>query len=155
PLERVSRDVYRFPSFGLYDGQEIVFRRDAAGRVTEAVAATVPFKRRELPVDDDHINARIQAVRPPAELRRDGLPAHPAADPAGLRGPDLVAPRSPDSTIQYDIRYATSNNFMGTPFYTSAHAFMQRPAAEAVVRAAAELRKLGFGLLIHDAYRPW
>jgi D-alanyl-D-alanine dipeptidase len=44
---------------------------------------------------------------------------------------------------------------MGTPFYTSAHAFMQRPAAEAVARASANLRKLGFGLLIHDAYRPW
>jgi D-alanyl-D-alanine dipeptidase len=32
---------------------------------------------------------------------------------------------------------------------------MQRPAAEAVARASAELRKLGYGLLIHDAYRPW
>jgi len=32
---------------------------------------------------------------------------------------------------------------------------MQRPAAEAVVRANAKLRKLGYGLLIHDAYRPW
>src|ERR1043165_7436048 len=44
---------------------------------------------------------------------------------------------------------------MGTPFYASAHAFMQRPAAEAVARASAELKKLGYGLLIHDAYRPW
>jgi D-alanyl-D-alanine dipeptidase len=32
---------------------------------------------------------------------------------------------------------------------------MQRPAAEAVVRANHELKKLGYGLLIHDAYRPW
>jgi D-alanyl-D-alanine dipeptidase len=32
---------------------------------------------------------------------------------------------------------------------------MQRPAAEAVVRANQKLRQLGFGLLIHDAYRPW
>jgi D-alanyl-D-alanine dipeptidase len=32
---------------------------------------------------------------------------------------------------------------------------MQRPAAEGVVRASAELRKLGDGLLIHDSYRPW
>jgi D-alanyl-D-alanine dipeptidase len=115
----------------------------------------VPFKRREMPVDDDHINARIQPVRPPTELRREALAARPPAEPAGLRAPDLVELRSLDPTIHYDIRYATSNNFMGTPFYTSAHAFMQRPAAEAVVRASAELRKLGFGLLIHDAYRPW
>jgi zinc D-Ala-D-Ala dipeptidase len=39
--------------------------------------------------------------------------------------------------------------------YTQARAFMQRPAAEAVVRASRELHKRGYGLLIHDAYRPW
>jgi D-alanyl-D-alanine dipeptidase len=32
---------------------------------------------------------------------------------------------------------------------------MQRPAAEAVVRAHRALAPLGYGLLIHDAYRPW
>lgn len=32
---------------------------------------------------------------------------------------------------------------------------MQRPAAEAVVRANARLKQRGLGLLIHDAYRPW
>jgi len=72
-----------------------------------------------------------------------------------LRDDDLVdiTTQIPDAVL--DIRYATANNFMGTPFYSSAHAFMQRPAAEAVARASAELRKLGYGLLIHDSYRPW
>ena len=32
---------------------------------------------------------------------------------------------------------------------------MQRPAAQAVARAHQKLKSLGFGLLIHDAYRPW
>ena len=32
---------------------------------------------------------------------------------------------------------------------------MQRPAAEAVVRAHQRLKAKGLGLLIHDAYRPW
>jgi len=155
PLERVSADVYRFPKFGLYDGQEIVFHRDANGRATEAVAATVAFKRRELPVDNDHVNFRIEPVRSPDVLRREALAARPPVESPNLRKPDLIELRGLDSTIHYDIRYATSNNFMGTPFYTSAHAFMQRPAAEAVARASAELRKLGFGLLVHDSYRPW
>jgi D-alanyl-D-alanine dipeptidase len=44
---------------------------------------------------------------------------------------------------------------MGTPFYSSARAFMQRPAAEAVARASRTLRPYGYGLLVHDAYRPW
>lgn len=155
PLERVSRDVYRFPNSGLYDGQEIVFRRDASGRVIAAVAATVTFKRRSLPADNDRVSFHITPVRPVTALRKEALAARPPAESGSFRAPDLVELRSVDSTIRYDIRYATSNNFMGTPFYSSAHAFMQRPAAQAVGRAAAELRKLGYGLLIHDAYRPW
>ncbi|PYX72490.1 MAG: hypothetical protein DMG78_12125, partial [Acidobacteria bacterium] len=32
---------------------------------------------------------------------------------------------------------------------------LERPAAEALARVAQKLRPLGYGLLIHDAYRPW
>ena len=32
---------------------------------------------------------------------------------------------------------------------------MQRPAAEALVRVHRGLKDAGYGLLIHDAYRPW
>jgi D-alanyl-D-alanine dipeptidase len=39
--------------------------------------------------------------------------------------------------------------------YTQARAFLQRPAAEALLRAHQKLSHLGYGLLIHDAYRPW
>ncbi|RPH36051.1 D-alanyl-D-alanine dipeptidase, partial [bacterium] len=54
-----------------------------------------------------------------------------------------------------DIRYATENNFMKRRMYDTARAFLQRPAAEAVVRVQKSLRKLGVGLVIFDAYRPW
>jgi D-alanyl-D-alanine dipeptidase len=155
PLERVSRDVYRFPRSGLYDGEEIVFRRGADGTAAVAVTGTVPFKRRTLPADNDRVSFRITPVRPVAELRREALAASPPVETRPLKASDLVELRSLDPGIKYDIRYATPNNFMGTPFYSSAHAFLQRPAAEAVARASAELRKLGYGLLIHDAYRPW
>jgi D-alanyl-D-alanine dipeptidase len=90
-----------------------------------------------------------------SELRREALAASPPVESGNFRVPDLVELKSLDATIKYDIRYATSNNFMGTPFYSSAHAFMQRPAAEAVARVSASLRQLGYGLLIHDSYRPW
>src|SRR5262249_10219420 len=45
--------------------------------------------------------------------------------------------------------------FLGTPLYSSAKAFMQRPAAEALVRASKRLAAQGYVLLIHDGYRPW
>jgi D-alanyl-D-alanine dipeptidase len=69
--------------------------------------------------------------------------------------PDLVELTSLDPTIKLDIRYASTNNFLGAPLYTSAKAFLQRPAAEAVVRAHRKLGEQGYGLLIHDGYRPW
>ena len=40
-------------------------------------------------------------------------------------------------------------------FIRRPRAFMERPAAEALVRAHRALAKEGYGLLIHDAYRPW
>jgi CubicO group peptidase (beta-lactamase class C family)/D-alanyl-D-alanine dipeptidase len=155
PLDRVTRNRYRFPSRGFYDGEEVVFERDAKGTATAVIAGGVRLKRRALPADNDRVNFKITPVRPVADLRKDALAASPPREPAPIKSPDLVELRSLDPTIKYDIRYATANNFMGTPFYSSAHAFMQRDAAEAVVRAAAELRKLGYGLLIHDSYRPW
>ena len=36
-----------------------------------------------------------------------------------------------------------------------ARAFLQRPAAEALLRAHRESMKSGYGLRIFDAYRPW
>ena len=71
------------------------------------------------------------------------------------RSPDLVELVLLDSTLRLDIRYATSNNFMGRPMYDQARAFLQRPAAEALLRAHRVLRGEGYGLLIFDGYRPW
>ncbi len=60
-----------------------------------------------------------------------------------------------DRTIQLDIRYARHDNFVGRPVYLEARAFLQRPAAEALVRVHRSLRPDGFGISIFDAYRPW
>jgi D-alanyl-D-alanine dipeptidase len=98
---------------------------------------------------------RIQPIRPVEELRVEALRAVPPRQPDTLLAPDLVELKSLDPTIQYDIRYATTNNFMSAVFYSQPRAFLQRPAAEAVVRAHQKLKALGYGLLIHDAYRPW
>jgi D-alanyl-D-alanine dipeptidase len=60
-----------------------------------------------------------------------------------------------DPTLHLDIRYATSNNLTGRPVYDEPRAFLQRPAARALVRAHRALIKKGYGLLIFDGYRPW
>jgi D-alanyl-D-alanine dipeptidase len=98
---------------------------------------------------------RIVPLRPVDELRREALAAAPPAEAGPFLAVDLVELTSLDPTIRLDIRYATADNFLSTPVYEEGRAFLQRPAAEALVRAHRALREKGFGLLIHDAYRPW
>lgn len=72
-----------------------------------------------------------------------------------FRKPELVELIILDSTLHLDIKYATENNFLGRAVYSEARAFLQRPAAEALVRVNKKLRSEGYGLLIFDGYRPW
>lgn len=75
---------------------------------------------------------------------------NPNANEADLLELVKIAP-----TIKLDIRYARKDNFVGKKVYPEARAFLQRPAAEAVVRVHNKLRKQGLGLVIFDGYRPW
>lgn len=79
----------------------------------------------------------------------------PPRDPKATRRADLVELVTLDPTIKLDIRYATTNNFMGKVVYPEARAFLQRPAADALLAAHRELARHGYGLMIHDGYRPW
>ena len=104
---------------------------------------------------DSHAQILVTPVRPVPELRAEALAATPPKETGNFRKPDLVELASLDQSIHLDIRYATSNDFLGTPVYSQARAFLQRPAAEALLRVQQKLKPLGYGLLIHDAYRPW
>jgi len=74
---------------------------------------------------------------------------------ANKREADLIELTKLDKTIRLDIRYATDNNFVGRPVYPEARAFLQRPAAEALLKVHHDLKKKGLGLVIFDGYRPW
>jgi zinc D-Ala-D-Ala dipeptidase len=101
------------------------------------------------------VSFRITPLRPVEELRPQALKEQPPHEQGTFLKPDLAELVTLDPTIKLDIRYATSNNFLGTPVYTQARAFLQRPAAEALLRAHRELKAQGYGLIIHDGYRPW
>ncbi len=98
---------------------------------------------------------RITPARPVAQLRAEALAARPPQEKGNFLASDLVDVTKLDPRIKLDIRYATTDDFLSTPVYTSARAFLQRPAAEALLRAHRELMKQGYGVLIFDAYRPW
>jgi zinc D-Ala-D-Ala dipeptidase len=89
------------------------------------------------------------------QLRSDALRAMPPEETGEFRADDLVELVTLDPSLKLDVRYATSNNFLRAPVYPDARVFLQRPAAEAVVRAHQALRPLGYGLVLYDGYRPW
>ena len=76
-------------------------------------------------------------------------------DRAATTMPDLVDLAIMDPRLHFDIRYATRNNFMHRQLYPVARALAQRPAAQALMVAQSLAAADGYGLLIHDAYRPW
>ena len=79
----------------------------------------------------------------------------PPVETGPFRKPDLVELIKLDPTIRLDVRYATKNNFLGKKVYKEQRAFLQRPAAEALVRVNQRLRGQGYGLIVFDGYRPW
>lgn len=98
---------------------------------------------------------RITPLRPAAELLKEARAQTPPQEPGDFLPSDLVDVRSLDKSIALDVRYATAANFLGTPVYGKAQVRLQRAAAEGVVRAHRALKPLGYGLMLHDGYRPW
>ncbi len=97
---------------------------------------------------------RIVPQRPVAELVAECRRMPPPVE-TGRARPALVELVKLEPTLKLDIRYATPENFLSVPVYPEARAFMERSAAEALVRVHRALESAGFGLLIHDSYRPW
>jgi D-alanyl-D-alanine dipeptidase len=127
----------------------------SAGSIVSKLTFDGETYGRSDPDGNSAISFRIRPVRPIDDLRQEAVAASVPVESGQFRKPDLVELAPLDPTIHLDIRYATSNDFLGAPVYTQARAFLQRPAAEALVRAHKKLEQLGYGLLIHDGYRPW
>lgn len=58
--------------------------------------------------------------------------------------------------LRTDLKYAGCDNFVGRPIagYVGKRPILRKDAAAALHRVAQELRPLGYGLIIWDAYRP-
>lgn len=69
----------------------------------------------------------------------------------------MVDPKSIIPDIQYDLRYATHQNFTGKRMYPrKTHtSFLRLTAVKALKKMTDSLRQLGLGIKIFDAYRPF
>jgi D-alanyl-D-alanine dipeptidase len=61
------------------------------------------------------------------------------------------------SGLLLDLRYATKNNFVNKILYTEKprETYLRKPVATALDGVLADLKKMGLGLKIFDAYRPY
>ena len=128
--------------------------RDATGSVVALHHLLESYTRVDAGSDPTHF-FRVQPVHPVDQLTAIALAEKPPKEIGPFRKPELTELATLDSGFRLDIRYAQANNFLGAPVYSEARAFLERPAAEALVRVLHKLKPLGYGLLIHDAYRPW
>jgi CubicO group peptidase (beta-lactamase class C family)/D-alanyl-D-alanine dipeptidase len=155
PLTQVAPNVFRFPDYGLYPLEDLRFRREGPdGVVVAADLGGILFHRRELVGLNEGV-FRIVPQRPVDELVDESLRATPPSEAGDLVASDLVDIRQHAVNIKLDIRYASDDNFLGTPVYSKPAAYLQRSAADALGGISRRLEKLGYGLLVHDAYRPW
>lgn len=150
-LKQNARDKFQSES----NSTPVIFARDSRGKITQVQIGGTAYKRRPLGPEEGSNQLRVEPLRPVPVLLKEARNAQPPPEPGDFLQTDLVELTKLDPTIKLEIRYATTNNFLGTVFYSEPRAFMQRPAAEAVVRVNRKLKASGYGLLVHDAYRPW
>lgn len=69
---------------------------------------------------------------------------------------DFVYLKDMMPNLRSDLRYFGTNNFVGQRIegYNAPKCILSKEAAEALQKVQAELERIGFGLLIYDAYRP-
>jgi D-alanyl-D-alanine dipeptidase len=113
------------------------------------------YKRQPLGPEPGATQLQVKPVRPVPVLLKEALAAQPPQETGDFLATDLVEVRKLDPGIKLDIRYATTNNLFGTVFYSQPRAFLQRAPAEALARVNRKLKSSGYGLLVHDGYRPW
>jgi D-alanyl-D-alanine dipeptidase len=155
PLQETSKDKFQFASNSAHSAYRVVFARDSRGKVTQVVIGQSIYKRRSLGPEEGSNQLRVEPLRPVSALIKEARTAQPPAETGDFLPTDLVELTKLDPTIKLEIRYATTNNLFGTVFYSEPRAFMQRAAAESLVRVNRKLKESGYGLLVHDAYRPW
>lgn len=148
PLREKLHGIYELPAGNPFSAVQIEFVRNTDRNAFNVKIKNTVYER-------SVCSLRITPLKPMSLLRKEALAAAPPREYRDFRKPELIEVNSLDPDIRLDIRYATKNNFMGAILYDEARAFLQKPAAEALVKAGSLLRKRGYGLIIFDAYRPW
>ncbi|MEM6415963.1 MAG: serine hydrolase [Pseudomonadota bacterium] len=152
-IKQLSNDEYAFVDSPYYPYETLKFERDETGKGISISLNGIIFKRRAF--GDEFRTFLRDIMLPISDLKVTARTASPPEESGTFRPSDLVDLKSVDETIVARLNYASTNNIIGQRLYDEAKAIMQRPAANAIGRVSKALREKGYGLWVHDAYRPW
>ncbi len=131
------------------------FLRDKDRKISHLKVDVFIYERRPLGPEEGAVQLKVKPVRRVSDLLKEARAAQPPSETGDFLPTDLVELTKLDPSIKLDIRYASTNNLFNAVFYSQRRAFLQRAPAEALVRINRRLKQSGYGLLVHDGYRPW
>ncbi len=101
-------------------------------------------------------NVSTETLAEEKEVKADDTAQQPQEVPSGEPYKGFVYVKNIIPDLVEDLRYFTTNNFMGEKAdgYEANHAILSKEAATALSKAADELREKGYVIKIYDAYRP-
>lgn len=67
---------------------------------------------------------------------------------------DFVLLRSLSDDFVFDMKYATSDNFLKQAVYDCGECYLRKSTAKALVKANKEFKSLGYRIKLFDCYRP-
>ncbi len=154
PIKTLSGNNFEFVWNNDFDLTGFDCKEDWNGNYTECDLWNKIFKRNLFP-SESWQTFKITPIKSIEEVRQEAMNATPPVENWEFLTSDLVELKDIYTWFKLDIKYATTDNFMWEQMYTQARAFLQRPAAEALIKTAEQLKLLWYGVVIYDAYRPW
>ena len=126
------------------------------GRAARVIAAGVSFERRAVGLGGWRTPFRIDPLQPVEQLREIALAAQPPSEQGEFRESDLaeVVPTRPVDRVGHPLCHHQQLHECGVlPAGAGVPATTRSRGVGA--RNGQKLRERGYGILIHDAYRPW
>jgi D-alanyl-D-alanine dipeptidase len=124
------------------------------GRLLAIAAITAALAGCSAPTAAPMVTPAPPAISDTAVSPTPGIEPTPSID--SYAPPGFVDLSEVDPTIQTDIRYAGSHNFVGRPItgYLEPRCLLTRQAAEALQQVQQNARAQGYTLKMYDCYRP-
>ncbi|MDG1858943.1 MAG: M15 family metallopeptidase [Emcibacteraceae bacterium] len=151
-LSFISPSKYTYSYKG--DFSTFIFQYDLENKVKALVVNGDIYPRNNIEPRDGQ-SFKVTLDKPIEEYIADALKASPPKQEGDFREQELVDVTEVLENVRLDVRYAGTNNFLNAPTYSEPKSYFQRPALMALNKANKNFNDMGYGILVHDAYRPW